>query len=266
MPYNLNDLLHLMSQLRHPKQGCPWDLAQDFHSLVPHTLEEAYEVADAIERNQMEELPGELGDLLFQVVYYSQLAQEEQRFDFFDVINALMEKMIRRHPHVFPNGDLYPSANHHDAVTTEHVPEQWEAIKATEKPSAPHSPLGNIPLALPGLTRAAKLQKKASRLGFDWRQLAPVIDKLDEEVAELKEAITTDDNAHILHELGDVLFSVVNIARHLKLDPEQALRHANQRFQQRFEYVYEQVEASGIDMKSTSPEQLDLFWHQAKEQ
>lgn len=265
MSYQLQDLLYLMARLRHPQQGCPWDLAQDFRSLVPHTLEEAYEVADVIERGDMAQLPGELGDLLFQVVYYSQLAKEEQRFDFHNVINTLMEKMIRRHPHVFPEGELY--AEHGVAASQAEVNQQWEDIKASEPGAkAPTSALGDIPLNLPGLTRAAKIQKKASRLGFDWQQLAPVIAKLDEEVAELKEAIERDVAHEIMHELGDVLFCVVNVARHLQLDPEQAIRHANQRFNERFNYVAKQVEASGTTINDTSPEQLDLFWHQAKQQ
>ena len=265
MTYQLEDLLYLMSRLRHPQHGCPWDIAQDFHSIVPHTLEEAYEVADVIERGDLAQLPGELGDLLFQVVYYSQLAQEEEYFNFYDVINTLMAKMIRRHPHVFPKGELY--TEHGIATHQAEVNQQWEEIKATER-SAPRSDsaLGDIPLNLPGLTRANKIQKKASRLGFDWQQLAPVIAKLDEEVAELKDAIARNAPNNILHELGDVLFCAVNIARHLRIDPEQAIRHANQRFSERFNYVAKQVQASGKTMKETDPEQLDLFWNQAKQQ
>mgnify|MGYP001944985753 CR=1 FL=1 len=263
LSYQLEDLLYLMTRLRHPQHGCPWDIAQDFHSIVPHTLEEAYEVADAIERNDMAQLPSELGDLLFQVVYYSQLAQEEERFNFYDVINTLMAKMIRRHPHVFPEGNLY--AEHGVTASQAEINEQWEAIKATEKSEAP-SPLDDIPLNLPGLTRAYKIQKKASRLGFDWQQLAPVVTKLDEEIAELKEAITHGAHEEIMHELGDVLFCAVNVARHLHIDPEQAIRRANQRFSQRFNYVAQQVEARGKTIKNTDPEQLDLFWNQAKQQ
>lgn len=264
MTYQLQDLLYLMARLRDPEHGCPWDQQQSLRSIVPHTLEEAYEVADVIEREDLEHLPSELGDLLFQVVYYSQIAQEENRFSFTDVINAVMEKMIRRHPHVFPGGDLYATATH----TTEHLPigQQWETIKAQEQPNSQHSPLASVPLNLPGLTRALKLQQKASRLGFDWTYLAPVIDKLDEEVQELKEAITKTDTDAITHELGDVFFSLTNIARHLGIDPEQALRDANHRFSQRFTYVAQQVSELGGTIKDTSPEQLDLFWEEAKQQ
>lgn len=263
MTYQLQDLLYLMARLRHPEHGCPWDQQQSLHSIVPHTLEEAYEVADVIEREDFEHLPSELGDLLFQVVYYCQIAQEEKRFSFTEVINTLMEKMIRRHPHVFPNGDLYATAKD----TADHLPvhQQWESIKAQEQRDTELTPLAGIPLNLPGLTRALKLQKKASHLGFDWTHLAPVIDKLDEEVQELKDAINDKDTDAITHELGDVFFSITNIARHLHIDPEQALRHANQRFSQRFTYVAQQVSASGHTIKETSPEQLNLFWEEAKQ-
>ena len=261
MTYQLKDLLYLMARLRHPEQGCPWDLAQDFHSIVPHTLEEAYEVADAIERNDMAQLPSELGDLLFQVVYYSQMGAEEGWFDFHQVLNTLMEKMIRRHPHVFPNGDLYATSTEKPSQAA--LKQQWEAIKATEGQPQSSSPLGDIPLNLPALARAAKLQKKASRLGFDWPELAPVMEKLEEEVAELKEALQGSPE-EIRHELGDVLFSVVNLARHLQLDAEQVLRQANHRFERRFQRVAEKVTASGRTIKETSPEQLDLFWEAAK--
>lgn len=262
MTYQLQDLLYLMARLRDPVHGCPWDQQQSLRSIVPHTLEEAYEVADVIEREDFEHLPSELGDLLFQVVYYSQIAQEEKRFCFTDVINTLMEKMIRRHPHVFPNGNLYATAT----STTDplQVHQQWETIKAQEQRSSELGPFASIPLNLPGLTRALKLQKKASRLGFDWADLAPVIDKLDEEVQELKEAINDKDTNAMTHELGDVLFSITNIARHLHIDPEQALRDANQRFSQRFTYVAQKVSASGRTIKATSPEQLNLFWEEAK--
>ena len=237
--YQLNDLLYLMARLRHPDGGCPWDLQQDFASIVPHTLEEAYEVADAIEREDFAHLPSELGDLLFQVVYYSQLGQEQQLFDFSTVVHSITAKLVRRHPHVFPEGDLYGQMQ---AVTvgTEQVKERWEDIKQQERaeqaePEQVVSTLADIPLNLPALSRALKIQKRAANVGFDWSSLAPVLDKVSEELQEVRDAIASAEPAAISEELGDLLFATVNVARHLKVDPETALRAANIKFSQRLQ-------------------------------
>lgn len=239
--YQLADLLHLMARLRDPQHGCPWDLQQDYASIVPHTLEEAYEVADAIERRDFAHLPGELGDLLFQVVYYSQLAREEGRFDFATVVDAITRKLVRRHPHVFPDGDLYgsPELPRLDEAA---IKQRWEQIKAEERAEQAAAPeqlslLDDVPHALPALSRAAKLQKRAAGVGFDWPEALPVVDKLHEELNEVLEAMSENDPQAIAEEIGDLLFVVVNLARHLKVDPENALRAANGKFERRFRFI-----------------------------
>ena len=236
--YSLEDLLHLMNRLRDPQFGCPWDIRQTYATIVPHTLEEAYEVADAIERGDFDHLQGELGDLLFQVVYYSQLAREEGRFEFAGVVDSITRKLIRRHPHVFPTGDLYAPLDV-PRLSEEQVKQRWEEIKAeerAEKSSAPEqlSLLDDVPAALPALSRSAKLQKRAGQVGFDWPDALPVLDKVREELDEVLEAMADNDSAAIADEVGDLLFSVVNLARHLKVDPETALRGANGMFERRF--------------------------------
>ena len=267
--YQLNDLLYLMARLRHPDGGCPWDLQQDFASIVPHTLEEAYEVADAIEREDFAHLPSELGDLLFQVVYYSQLGQEQQLFDFGTVVHSITAKLVRRHPHVFPEGDLYGQMQ---AVTvgTEQVKERWEDIKQQERaeqadPEQVVSALADIPLNLPALSRALKIQKRASHVGFDWSSLAPVLDKVSEELQEVRDAIASAEPAAISEELGDLLFATVNVARHLKVDPETALRAANIKFSQRLQYVEQQAHQQGMAISDCSEAQLDALWSLAKQ-
>lgn len=267
--YQLQDLLYLMTRLRDPESGCPWDLQQDFTSIVPHTLEEAYEVADAIEREDFAHLPSELGDLLFQVVYYSQLGHEQQMFDFSTVVHSITEKLIRRHPHVFPEGTLY-GARETTAVEAEQVKERWEEIKQRERaasaePEQTISVLDDIPLQLPALSRALKIQKRASTVGFDWGDLAPVLDKIDEELLEVREAVASGDFAAVSEELGDLLFATVNVARHLHIDPETALRAANQKFSQRFKYVEQQAQAQGLAMDDCSEAQLDALWSLAKQ-
>lgn len=266
--YQLNDLLHLMARLRDPQYGCPWDLQQNYASIVPHTIEEAYEVADAIERGDFEHLPGELGDLLFQVVYYSQLAQEEGRFEFATVVDAITTKLLRRHPHVFPDGDLY-GAPDMARLSEAAVKQRWEEIKAeerAEKAAAPEqlSLLDDVPTTLPALSRAAKLQKRAAQVGFDWSEALPVVDKVREELDEVLEAMSANDEEAMAEEIGDLLFVVVNLARHLKADPETALRAANAKFERRFRFIEQVLREQGRDMQACSLEELDSIWAQAK--
>ncbi|MGM3387237.1 nucleoside triphosphate pyrophosphohydrolase [Stutzerimonas stutzeri] len=268
--YQLPDLLHLMARLRDPQHGCPWDLQQDYASIVPHTLEEAYEVADAIERGDFDHLPGELGDLLFQVVYYSQLAKEDGRFDFDTVVDAITRKLVRRHPHVFPDGDLYgsPELPRLDEVQ---IKQRWEAIKAEERAEKAVAPeqlslLDDVPHALPALSRAAKLQKRAAQVGFDWPEALPVVDKVHEELGEVLEAMSTDDPQAIAEELGDLLFVTVNLARHLKVDPEDALRAANRKFERRFRFIETTLRARGRPIEQCDLAELDALWEEAKKQ
>ncbi len=266
--YQLADLLHLMARLRDPQHGCPWDLQQDYASIVPHTLEEAYEVADAIERRDFAHLPGELGDLLFQVVYYSQLAHEEGRFDFATVVDAITRKLVRRHPHVFPDGDLYgsPELPRLDEAA---IKQRWEQIKAEERAEQAAAPeqlslLDDVPHALPALSRAAKLQKRAAGVGFDWPEALPVVDKLHEELNEVLEAMSENDPQAIAEEIGDLLFVVVNLARHLKVDPENALRAANGKFERRFRFIEQALRDAGRSPESCDLEELDALWDAAK--
>ncbi|MVW75293.1 nucleoside triphosphate pyrophosphohydrolase [Pseudomonas xionganensis] len=266
--YQLDDLLHLMARLRDPQHGCPWDLKQNYASIVPHTLEEAYEVADAIERGDFDHLPGELGDLLFQVVYYSQLAREEGRFDFAQVIDGITRKLVRRHPHVFPDGDLYGAV---DVAKLEEaaIKQRWEAIKAeerAEKAAAPEqlSLLDDVPTALPSLSRAIKLQKRAAQVGFDWPEALPVVDKVREELDEVLEAMSENDAEAIGEEIGDLLFVVSNLARHLKVDPETALRAANGKFERRFRFIEQALREAGRNMEDCPLEELDALWGEAK--
>ncbi|MDG9928745.1 MULTISPECIES: nucleoside triphosphate pyrophosphohydrolase [unclassified Pseudomonas] len=266
--YSLDDLLHLMARLRDPRHGCPWDLKQSYATIVPHTLEEAYEVADAIERGDFDHLPGELGDLLFQVVYYSQLAKEEGRFEFAAVVDGITRKLVRRHPHVFPDGDLYGAP---DMARLEEaaIKQRWEEIKAeerAEKAAAPEqlSLLDDVPQALPALSRAAKLQKRAAQVGFDWPEALPVVDKLREELDEVLEAMSENDAEAIAEEVGDLLFVAVNLARHLKVDPETALRAANNKFERRFHYIEQALRDTGRPIENCSLEEMDALWGEAK--
>lgn len=266
--YQLDDLLHLMSRLRDPQYGCPWDLKQTYASIVPYTLEEAYEVADAIERGDFDHLPGELGDLLFQVVYYSQLAHEEGRFEFAHVVDGITRKLLRRHPHVFPDGDLYGAV---DVAKLEEaaVKQRWEEIKAeerAEKAAVPEqlSLLDDVPVALPGLSRAIKLQKRAAQVGFDWPEALPVVDKVREELDEVLEAMSENDPLAIAEEIGDLLFVVSNLARHLKVDPETALRAANGKFERRLRFIEQALREAGRAMQDCTLEELDALWGEAK--
>jgi ATP diphosphatase len=266
--YQLDDLLHLMARLRDPQHGCPWDLKQDYASIVPHTLEEAYEVADAIERGDFAHLPGELGDLLFQVVYYSQLAREEGRFDFAQVVDGITSKLIRRHPHVFPDGNLYGAVDV-PKLDEAAVKQRWEAIKAEErakKAAAPEqlSLLDDVPVALPSLSRAIKLQKRAAQVGFDWPEALPVVDKVREELDEVLEAMSENDADAIAEEIGDLLFVVSNLARHLKVEPESALRAANAKFERRFRFIEQALRDAGRNMEDCALDELDALWGEAK--
>ena len=268
--YSLPDLLHLMARLRDPQFGCPWDVQQNYASIVPHTLEEAYEVADAIERGDFDDLKGELGDLLFQVVYYSQLAQEEGRFEFAGVIDGITRKLIRRHPHVFPTGDLYAPLET-PRLSEDQVKQRWEEIKAEEradKASAPEqlSLLDDVPAVLPALSRAAKLQKRAARVGFDWPAALPVVDNVREELDEVLEAMASNDAEAIAEEVGDLLFAAVNLARHLKVDPENALRAANTKFERRFRFIEQALRQTHRPIEDCTLEEMDALWGEAKRQ
>ncbi|KMY00296.1 MULTISPECIES: nucleoside triphosphate pyrophosphohydrolase [Pseudomonas] len=268
--YTVQDLLNLMARLRDPQFGCPWDLKQNYASIVPHTLEEAYEVADAIEQGDLDHLKGELGDLLFQVVFYAQLAKEEGRFEFDDVIDGITRKLLRRHPHVFPTGELYAPAET-PRLTDEQVNLRWDEIKAEERAEKAGVPeqlslLDDVPRALPALSRAAKLQKRAAQVGFDWPAALPVVDKVREELDEILEAMVDNDAEGIAEEVGDLLFSVVNLARHLKVDPETALRSANSKFDRRFRFIEQALRHLQRPIEACSLEEMDALWGEAKRQ
>lgn len=266
--YQLDDLLHLMARLRDPRHGCPWDLRQDYASIVPHTLEEAYEVADAIARRDFPQLRDELGDLLFQVVYYSQLGREDGHFDFAQVVDGITRKLVRRHPHVFPDGDLHGPLDlpRLDEAT---IKRRWEEIKAeerAEKAAAPEqlSLLDDVPAALPALSRAAKLQKRAANVGFDWADATPVVAKIQEELDEVREAMASGQAAQVAEEVGDLLLVMVNLARHLQVDAEDALRQANAKFERRFRFIEEALKAQDRTPQEASLEEMDALWDAAK--
>jgi len=255
----IDALLALMARLRDPDNGCPWDREQTYATIVPHTIEEAYEVADAIAREDWTEFQSELGDLLFQVVFYAQIAREEGRFDFADVARGIVEKMTRRHPHVF-GAECYVDAAEQTAA--------WERIKSAEKTVASPQPTGvldGVPLALPALTRAVKLQKKAARVGFDWGAVEPVLAKIQEEIGEIRHEIAIQaPSERLADELGDVLFAVANLARYLQLDPEAALRGANAKFERRFGRVERWLAEEGRTPTESTLAEMDALWNQAK--
>lgn len=259
-PRRIESLLAIMAKLRSPDGGCPWDLKQDFASIAPYTLEEAYEVADAIERHDMSDLREELGDLLLQVAFHAQMAKEEGAFEFDDVVQAICEKMLRRHPHVF--GD-------ETARSAGEVKGRWDEIKAEEKaakgkPAQPHI-LDDVPLALPALARAVKLQHRAAKVGFDWPDISQVVDKLNEEMLELAAEISKGgDQDRLEDELGDMLFVYANLARHLKIDPEAALRRANAKFCRRFGKIEDKLKAEGRTPEQSDLEEMDRLWNEAK--
>jgi nucleoside triphosphate diphosphatase len=267
--YTLADLLAVMQQLRDPERGCPWDLQQDFASIAPHTLEECYELVDAIERGDFPQVREELGDVLFQVVFYAQLGREQQRFTFEELVNGLVDKLLRRHPHVFPDGGLTDqrkaAATPTAGMQVEQVGLNWERIKQDERAAKQqHGVLDDVPLALPALSRAAKLQKRAARVGFDWTGWRDVIDKMREEQAELIEAIEGGNPAEIADELGDLLFCGVNLARFLDVDPEAALRACNQKFERRFRFIEQTLAAEGRLPQQASLAEMDALWDAAK--
>jgi MazG family protein len=256
----IEQLLDIMSRLRDPEKGCPWDRQQTFQTIVPHTLEEAYEVADAIEREDMVELREELGDLLFQVVFYAQLAKEAGDFEFDDVVNSIAEKLIRRHPHVFGEARIADA----EAQTA-----AWELHKAQERqaktPGKRISLLDGVTRTLPALTRAYKLQRRAARVGFDWSAIEPVIARVEEELNEVRQTLDSEDNgAHLQEEVGDLLFTCVNLARFARIDPETALRRANAKFERRFRYIESALAEQGRTPEQASLEEMDLFWEEAK--
>ena len=259
---NTRRLLEIMAQLRHPETGCPWDLQQDFASLIPYTIEEAYEVAEAAERGDVDDLREELGDLLLQVVFHSRIAEERGDFDFEAVADAIASKLVRRHPHVF--GDR--------AFTTDEERHRfWEDSKRIErqekgKTEPAESVLGQIPLDLPALMTAQKLQKRAARHGFDWPDIEPVFDKLHEELDELKAACKAGDEPNIREELGDLLFVIANIARHLEVDAEACLRAGNAKFTRRFRHIEQRVAEAGASLTDHTLAELDAYWDEAKRQ
>ncbi|MEI4263586.1 nucleoside triphosphate pyrophosphohydrolase [Roseovarius sp. D0-M9] len=251
----------IMGALRDPQTGCPWDIEQDFASIAPYTVEEAYEVADAIERADWSDLTGELGDLLLQVIFHAQIAQDKGLFDFDDVANAISDKMVARHPHVFGEESRDKSA----AQQTR----DWETIKAVERAGSttdgkPAGTLGGVALGLPALMRAVKLQKRASRVGFDWPDMAGVLDKIGEEIAELAEAHASADAAHTEEEFGDLMFVMANLARHMKIDPEVALRRANAKFTRRFERIEALLAEDGRTPQDSDLAEMDTLWNRAK--
>lgn len=275
--YSLQDLLYLMTRLRDPKTGCPWDVKQTYSSIVPHTLEEAYEVADAIRQQDWPHVEEELGDLLFQVIFYAQIGQENAHFNFDSIVNILVEKLIRRHPHVFPEGTLNSERDPLISPEESEVQGRWESIKVAEKADQEQKTdsivlaselMADIPLALPALTRAQKIQKKASSVGFDWQEIRGVIDKIQEELQEVEDEIEGADAQRLQHEVGDLLFAVVNLSRHLKVDSEQALRETNERFQQRFTHVEKSLAKDGkIMSRSTegaTSQEMEAAWEEAK--
>jgi len=250
-------LLEIMARLRDPQGGCPWDLEQDFRSIAPYTLEEAYEVADAIERGDLDDLKDELGDLLLQVVFHAQMAREQGAFDFDDVVGAICDKLVRRHPHVFGGASVESAAAQTEA---------WERLKAGEKAARGRAGvLDDVPVGLPALTRAAKLGRRAARVGFDWPDAMGPRRKVDEELAELDSAVAgAEEGDAVEAEFGDLLFALANYARHLGIDPEAALRRSNQKFIRRFHHIERCAAESGTALEEAGLERLDAWWEDAK--
>lgn len=263
-PHSINDLLYLMSRLRDVKDGCPWDLKQTYQTIASCTIEEAYEVVDAIEKRDYAHLTEELGDLLFQVIFYSQLGKEDKLFDFHEVVHLVTEKLIRRHPHVFPGGYLQSRRGDEDVNEAE-INANWETIKQSERTDkGRESVLDDVPVSLPAITRAHKLQKRAAKVGFDWHQLEGVFDKIDEEITELKEALEADNKKNVQEEFGDLLFTCVNLGRSLGLDSETALRLANTKFENRFRKMEEAVQDDGVNFGDANIDQLEAYWKKVK--
>jgi len=254
----IGSLLDIMRRLRDPDSGCPWDLKQNFHTIVPFTIEETYELADAIAAEDFAQIRDELGDVLFQVVFYAQMASEQSLFTFEDVVDGIAEKLRRRHPHIF-------AATGGQSVSASEVKERWEQIKGEERQQKNQKgTLDDIPKALPSLSRSQKLQKRAARVGFDWSEFDAVRGKVDEELGELAEAISEGESAAIESEVGDILLAMVNLARHLGVDAEAALRHANRRFEKRFRLMERAAERDGSQLSEESLERLEERWQAAK--
>ena len=265
---DIADLIAIMSRLRTPVSGCPWDLEQDFRSIAPYTIEEAYEVADAIEHGDMADLRDELGDLLLQVVFHAQMAAEEAAFDFGGVVEAITTKMIRRHPHVFGDADSSDAAAvkvRWSQIKAEEKAERAERRRASGQTEERHGALSEVPKGLPGLVRAVKLQEKAGRVGFDWNDPRAVLAKIREEIDELEAELDAPDNRRRLEdECGDVLFALANLARHLKIDPEAALRGSNAKFERRFASIEAALEELGRRPEDASLEEMEALWVAAK--
>ena len=254
----MQPLLDIMRQLRDPDTGCPWDLKQNFHTIVPFTIEETYELADAIAAEDFSQIRDELGDVLFQVVFYAQMASEESLFTFQDVVDGIADKLRRRHPHVF-------GATAGQGVSASEVKERWEQIKGEERQQKnQQGALDDVPKALPALSRSQKLQKRAARIGFDWSELGAVREKVDEELDELAEAVSEGDSAAIESEVGDIFLAMVNLARHLGVDAEAALRHANRRFEDRFRLMETAAKRDGSHLSEESLDRLEERWQAAK--
>ena len=266
---DISRLIEIMAALRNPQGGCPWDIVQTFETIKPYTIEEAYEVADAIERNDLDDLCDELGDLLLQVVFHARMAEEAGAFAFGDVVEAITAKMIRRHPHVFAVSG---------AETADDVKLQWDDIKRQEKElraarraksgivedfKAGH--LGSVQRSFPALTEALKIQERAAKVGFDWSEPEPILDKIEEEIAELREALKEGRKDKVADELGDLIFAVVNIGRHVKADPEQALRGTNTKFRRRFHHIETELAANGENLDDATLERMEALWQAAKQ-
>lgn len=265
---DIKRLLDIMAALRQPETGCPWDIVQTFETIKPYTIEEAYEVADAIERGDMHDLCDELGDLLLQVVFHARMAEEAGDFAFGDVVEAVTRKMIRRHPHVFARSD---------ADTPEAVKLQWDEIKQAEKaerqekrakrgllPDSAASHLGSVQRSFPALVEALKLQERAAKVGFDWSEPEPILDKIEEEIGELRQALREKDRAKVSDELGDLIFAVVNIGRHVGTDPEMALRGTNTKFRRRFAHIERELGDAGETLDGATLERMEELWQAAK--
>ena len=265
---DIDRLLEIMAALRTPVTGCPWDLEQDFRSIAPYTLEEAFEVIDAIERDDLDDLREELGDLLLQVVFHARMAEEKRAFDFGDVVEAITTKMIRRHPHVFGDEDARGASMAKGA---------WNRIKAEEKADRARRRaelgldngerngfLDDVPQALPALMRALKLQQKAAKVGFDWSEAEPILDKIAEETVELRDALQNGRKEEIAEEYGDLLFAIVNLGRHLDIEPESALRATNEKFRSRFHFIERSLEEQKRSLDEASLEEMEELWQKAK--
>ena len=254
---NIGELLTVMAKLRDPEHGCPWDREQDFATIAPYTIEEAYEVADAISRGDMADLRDELGDLLFQVVFHARMAEEAKAFSFGDVVGSIVEKMVRRHPHVFADEEV---------ADAEAQTRAWEEHKANERRAkgGQHSLLDGVTLGIPALSRAQKLQKRAARAGFDWPVVDGVLDKIAEELEEVRTEIESGDQVALQCEIGDLLFACVNLARYAGVDPETALRGTNEKFERRFRYIEAMLSSEGKTLEQCTLERMDELWNEAK--